>query len=142
MELKPASRSFRSASTSTQTIASWNTLAAKVTIGLVALVILFSATLKFIHYGFTVQQLTHAGISEGLIFPIGCLELACLIIYLVPQTAVLGTFLLTGYLGGALLTNIIDRTDIFHVLAVGLLVWIGAYLRVAELRALVPLRKQ
>ena len=33
-------------------------------------------------------------------------ELACTVIYLIPQTAVLGAILLTGYLGGATATHV------------------------------------
>jgi hypothetical protein len=81
------------------------------------------------------------GIPQGAIVPIGVVELACLAIYLIPRTTVLGTLLLTGYLGGATLANIIGRTDFIHALVVGLFVWSAAWLRVAELRAVVPIRK-
>jgi hypothetical protein len=49
--------------------------------------------------------------------------------------------LLTGYLGGATLANIIGQSDFIHALAIGLLVWMGAWIRVPGLRAMFPIRK-
>ena len=81
-------------------------------------------------------------IPPGAFVPIAILELGCLVLYLVPRTAVLGTVLLTGYLGGATVANIVGRSDFIHALAVGLIVWAGAWLRVPELRTLIPIRKR
>jgi hypothetical protein len=55
------------------------------------------------------------------------------------RTALLGALLLIGYLGGALLGNIILRADFSLPLALGLFVWAGAWLRVRELRRLIPM---
>jgi hypothetical protein len=55
------------------------------------------------------------------------------------RTALLGTLLLIGYLGGAILGNIILRTDFSLPLALGLFVWAGAWLRFKELRRLIPM---
>ena len=60
---------------------------------------------------------------------------------LIPRTTVRGALLLTGYLGGATLANIVNRSDFIHALAVGLLVWAAAWLRIAELRTLIPIRR-
>ncbi|HWQ53474.1 MAG TPA: DoxX family protein [Bryobacteraceae bacterium] len=87
-----------------------------------------------------VDGFARIGIPQWAILPLGILELACLAVYLIPRTVVLGTLLLTGYLGGATLANLIARTDVIHVVVVGLLVWAGAWFRVAELRALIPFR--
>ena len=73
--------------------------------------------------------------------PIALVELLCLALYLIPRTVVSGAVLLTGYLGGAAVANIIGRSDFLHALAVGLLVWAGVWLRVPELRTLIPIRK-
>jgi pyruvate dehydrogenase E1 component beta subunit len=81
------------------------------------------------------------GIAEGVLVPIGIAELICLAIFLVPRTVVLGTFLLTGYLGGATLANIIGGTDFIHALVIGLMVWTVAWLRAPGLRELLPVAK-
>jgi hypothetical protein len=88
-----------------------------------------------------VEGFAHAGIPRQSILALGIIELSCLALYLVRRTTVLGTLLLTGYLGGAVLANMIGHTDFIHALVVGLFVWAGAWLRVTELRALIPFRK-
>ena len=113
----------------------------RILLALVTLPFLLSGIMKLIQAPAAVQGFTHAGIPQGAILPLGILELSCLAVYLIPRTTVLGTFLLTGYLGGAILTNIINRTDFIHALVVGLFVWAGAYFRVTELQALLPVRK-
>jgi hypothetical protein len=72
------------------------------------------------------------------------LEVGSLILYLVPQTAVLGAILLTGYLGGACATHvrIADYGHCWIPIVIGVALWLGLYLRDARLRALVPFRKR
>jgi hypothetical protein len=111
---------------------------------LTALVILAfvpSAIMKLTHNPMAVEGFNAMGIPQGAILPIGIVELACLLVYLVPRTVVLGTLLLTGYLGGAILANIIGGNDFIHALVVGLFVWTAAWLRVPELQRLLPIRK-
>jgi len=66
-------------------------------------------------------------------------------IYLLPQTSVLGAILITGYLGGAIATHVRLGNPLFsHILFpvyVGLMIWGGLYLRNQRLRALIPLNK-
>jgi hypothetical protein len=80
------------------------------------------------------------GVARGL----GVLLLVCTLLYAAPQTAVLGGILLTGYLGGAVVTHMRVGDPLFsHVLFgvyLGVLLWLGLYLRDARVRALVPLR--
>ena len=75
----------------------------------------------------------------------GLLELGCLVIYLIPRTAVLGALLLTGFLGGAISTHLRIGDPFFsHTVFpvyVALMVWGGLYLRDETVRALLPLRK-
>jgi hypothetical protein len=65
------------------------------------------------------------------------------ILYAIPQTSVFGAILLTGYLGGAVATHVRVGDPLFsHVLFpvyLGVLIWLGIYLRDARMRALVPL---
>ena len=100
-----------------------------------------SAVMKVTHHPTVVEGFGRMGIPEGAMLPIGIVELSCLALYLIPRTTVLGTLLLTGYLGGATLANIINRSDFIHALVVGLFVWAAAWLRVPELQTLLPLRK-
>jgi hypothetical protein len=71
---------------------------------------------------------------------LGIVELACVVLYLIPQTAVLGAVLLTGYLGGAIATHVRLNESIIFPVVIGVVLWLGLYLRDARLRALLPLR--
>lgn len=75
---------------------------------------------------------------------IGIVLLACVALYAIPRTSVLGAILLTGYLGGAIATHVRVGNPLFsHTLFpiyVAAMVWGGLYLRDARLRALVPMR--
>lgn len=107
---------------------------------LVTAAFLGSALSKLAHVPKVVEELTRAGIPAGAIVPIGILELSCVALYLFPRTSIFGTFLLTGYMGGAIVTHIIGRQSFLAPLIVGLLMFVSAYLRHAELRDFVPFR--
>lgn len=108
---------------------------------MVTLIIAGSGIAKIAHVPKMVDGLIHAGIPQEAILPIAILELSCLALYLIPRTAVLGTFLLTGYFGGATVTHIIAGESIIPPLMIGIWVWGGAYFRVLELQELLPLRR-
>lgn len=69
------------------------------------------------------------------------LEMGSLAVYLIPQTAVLGAVLLTGYLGGAVATHLRAGEPPTMAVVVAGFVWLGLYLREPRLRALLPLRR-
>ena len=78
---------------------------------------------------------------EGLAL-IAALEIACVVVYVIPQTAVLGAVLMTGYLGGAIASHVrvADTVNVLPPLVLGILAWAGLYLREARVRAILPLR--
>lgn len=90
------------------------------------------------------RSLAELGWDPGRTFAIGLLELACLVLYLVPRTAVLGAVLTTGLLGGAMATQLRVGTPLFSHglfgLYLGLVAWGGLWLRDPALRALLPVR--
>jgi DoxX-like family len=74
---------------------------------------------------------------------IGLLLLVCTAIYVTPRSSILGATLLTAYLGGAVSTHVRAGSTLFEMIFPGILgvfVWLGVYLRDAELRDLIPLR--
>jgi hypothetical protein len=77
-----------------------------------------------------------AGALRGIIIT----ELACVALYVIPQTAVLGAILLTGYLGGATATHVHAGEPFIAPVIVGVVVWLGLFLRDARVRALIPIR--
>ena len=117
----------------------WQNRSGTIVSGLVTLVLLGSGIAKISGAPRMVDGLVHAGIPQVAILPIAILELSCLVLYLVPRTTVLGTLLLTGYFGGAAVTHIIGRENLVPPLAIGLMIWIGAWLRIPAFRDLIPL---
>jgi hypothetical protein len=87
------------------------------------------------------QGFVHYGYPESHILLIGILEIACTIVYAIPRTSILGAILVTAYLGGATASNVRvgDPAYVMTVL-LGVLAWIGLYLRDNRLSVLVPLR--
>jgi hypothetical protein len=70
------------------------------------------------------------------------LEIGCAVIYAIPQTAVLGAILMTGYLGGATATHVrVQEAQWVAPVVLGVIAWLGLFLRDKRLRALLPLRK-
>jgi hypothetical protein len=80
------------------------------------------------------------GYPPGVAKPLLVVEMICAVIYAIPQTAVLGAILLTGYLGGAVATHVHAGEPFWMAVLVGVLVWLGLYFRDARIRAIVPLR--
>jgi hypothetical protein len=122
------------------TISKRTTWAVRILTTLVILPFAMSALMKLTLAPAAVEGFSHMGIPVGAILPLGIVEITCLALYLIPRITVLGTLLLTGYLGGAVLANIIGHTDFIHALVIGLFVWVGTFLRVPEFRALLPMR--
>lgn len=87
------------------------------------------------------QGFVHYGYLDGALRPIALVEIACAILYVIPRTSVLGAILLTGYLGGATATHVRVGEPFFLPIIVGIVIWLGLYLRDARLRALLPLRR-
>jgi sorbitol-specific phosphotransferase system component IIC len=108
---------------------------------LVSLLFLFSAAMKFIGGAEVKEGMAHLGLAESMVIPLGILEAACTVIYLIPATSVLGAILLAGYIGGAICTHWRVGDPFLPQVAVGLVIWLGIYLREPRLKALLPIRK-
>jgi hypothetical protein len=108
---------------------------------LVSFLFAMSAVMKLRGGPEVVEGMGHLGLPESLIMPLAILEISCVVIYAIPATAVLGAILLTGYIGGAILTHLRVGDPFFMQIAIGLLIWLGLYLREDRLKALIPLRK-
>ncbi|MEQ8376037.1 MAG: DoxX family protein [Roseibium aggregatum] len=119
--------------------------AGRILTGLFALFMLgASIAPKLLHMPVAEDTLAELGWPAGYAFPIGLIELACLVLYLIPRTSVLGAILMMGLLGGAMATQIRAGSPLFsHVLFslyLGLFMWGGLWLRAPDLRRLFPLR--
>jgi hypothetical protein len=112
--------------------------------GSVVLFLVPDGIIKFIKPAPVVETSAHLGLPLSLANTLGIILLICTAIYVFPRTSVLGAILLTGYLGGAVATHLRVGDPLFsHILFptyLGVLVWLGLYLRDSRLRALIPLR--
>jgi hypothetical protein len=106
------------------------------------LLFLFSAMLKFKGGPEVEKGFAHLGFQPSLMLPLGILELACILVYLIPATAVLGAILLTGFLGGAICTHMRVGDPFYVHIVMGIVIWLGIYLREDRLWPLIPIRRR
>ena len=111
---------------------------------IILLFLAFSSAMGLMNPGAAVDAFAHLGIPLSLNVPIGVILLGCAVLYAIPQTSVLGAILFTGYFGGALMTHLRAGDPLFtralFPVYVGVIVWLGVYLREPRLRVLVPFR--
>jgi DoxX-like family len=111
--------------------------------GLVVLFLLFDSITKVMKVRAVMEASTQLGYPANTIFTIGIILFVCTAFYIIPQTAVLGAILLTGYLGGAVAANLRIGSAMFNTLfpiVFAALAWTGLYLRESRLGALIPFR--
>ena len=118
----------------------WMVWTGRVVSALPVLALLMSAYFKFVPMEGMDKELAKMGWTEDQMFILGFVELACAMFYVIPQTSVLGAILLTGYLGGATATHVRVGDNWLAPVIIGVLVWLGLFLRDSRLRALVPWR--
>src|SRR5215831_8898443 len=80
--------------------------AGRIISALPALFLLVDGAMKLVKPQVLVRTTVGLGYTESVIVPLGIVLLFCTILYLIPQTGVLGAVLLTGYLGGAVATQV------------------------------------
>jgi hypothetical protein len=97
--------------------------------------------MKLLQHPEVVKGMTHLQVPESMILPLGILELLCVVVYAVPQTAMLGAILLTGFLGGAILAHLRIGEPVYLHVVLGVFLWLGLFLREPRLRKLLPLRQ-
>jgi hypothetical protein len=112
---------------------------------LAILFLLFDGAMKLVRPLPVTQAMTKLGFPQDLSVPIGVVLLICTALYALPRTSVFGAVLLTGYLGGAVVSQMrinapVLSTTLFPVYF-AVLMWAGLYLRESRLAALLPLRK-
>lgn len=114
--------------------------------GFAIIFLLFDSVIKLLGLPMVAESTAQLGYPAGLALTIGIIELACLIVYMIPATSILGAVLLTGYLGGAIATHVRIGSPLFtHILFptyIAALIWGGLYLRDVRVRALLPIGKQ
>jgi hypothetical protein len=116
--------------------------AGRIISALPALFLLMDVVMKLFKTAVVAEETVRLGYPD-VMFGLGLVLLACTVLYVIPKTSVLGAILLTGYLGGAVASHVRVGEGLFPVffpVMVGVLVWLGLYLRDGRLRSLIPLR--
>jgi len=102
-----------------------------------------SAAPKFMGMAAATDSMTVVGWPLKYLVLIGCIEVGCVILFLIPRTALLGAVLTTGLLGGALAANLrVDNPLFSHTLFsiyLGAAVWVALWLRETQVRAVFPI---
>ena len=85
------------------------------------------------------------GFPPGQALVIGIVLAICVVVYVIPRTAVLGAVGITAYLGGAVTANMRVEAPLFsHTLFavyLGVLMWVGLVLRRPELLRVAGIRR-
>jgi hypothetical protein len=101
----------------------------------------FDLVVKVLLLPQAVESTVQLGYPAAVIRPLGLLQLALLVLYLIPRTALIAAVLWTGYLGGAIATHVRLGNPLFtrilFPLYVAALLWGGLWLRDRRTRALV-----
>lgn len=125
-----------------QTVSKGALWTGRILTGLAGLFLILDGVGKLFKPAPVVEGTVRLGFAETLIIPIGIILLICTVVYLIPKTAVLGAILLTGYLGGAVATQVRAGEGAFPIvfpIIMAALLWLGLYLRTPSLRVLVPI---
>lgn len=101
--------------------------------GLLAIIFLGSASMKFIGSESTMKNIAALGLTAGTVKIIGVLEVICLVLFIIPRTGIVGTLLLAAYMGGAIATHLEHQLPIFLVVIIECIIWITAIVRFPEL---------
>lgn len=111
---------------------------------IVILFMIFDGVIKLPPLDIVTQTSAQMGlpVDPGFARLLGIIGLISTALYAWPRTSVLGAILLTGYMGGAIATQLRIGSPLFsHTLFgvyLGLMVWGGLYLRDPRVRAVVP----
>lgn len=112
--------------------------------GLIALFLaIASAWPKFLGMEAALEPMEVVGWPIKYLVLIGAIEVACMVLFLIPRTALLGAVFTTALLGGSLAANLrVDNPLFSHTLFsiyLGVAVWVALWLREEKVRSVFPL---
>jgi hypothetical protein len=108
---------------------------------LTALFLLMDGVMKLVKPAPVMEATARLGFPVSSLTGIGLVLIACTLLYAIPRTSILGAALLTGYLGGAVASQVRAGSSGFETLfpvVFGIIVWGGLWLRDGRLRELLP----
>lgn len=110
------------------------------------LFMLFDSITKLMKTPQVVEATANLGYPESMIPIIGLILLVLIILYVIPNTTIFGAILLTGYLGGAVASNLRIMSPLFSntlfPIYFAIILWGGIYLRDDLIREFIPFRKK
>ena len=89
------------------------------------LLLIAMAIPKILGLEFMAENAEKAGLSH-MFFSVGIIELACVIVFIIPVTRRIGFFLCVAFIGGIIATNWIEKSFNLGVI-MQVLLWIGMY---------------
>ena len=104
--------------------------------GVIAAFMVWDAAMKLMVNHYVTEAMTRLGwpdVAQGL----GATELACVVLYVLPRTRVLGAVLLTAWLGGAVASHVRIGDPFIFPVVFGVLLWTGLVLRDVRLLSFV-----
>jgi hypothetical protein len=142
--MESAAQSIAQATTGSGSISKKSLWTGRIFSALIVAFLLFDAVIHLMRPAPVVEAFAKLGLPLRLAVTLGITELVCILLYVIPRTSILGAILLTGYLGGAIATQMPRSNSLFGEILfpvyVGVIVWGGIYLRDERLRTLIPLR--
>lgn len=101
--------------------------------GLTGLLLGGSAIDKIMQSGHAIQMGASFGLSGATYSLLGVIEIISVVLFLYSRTGILGTLLLSSYLGGAIATHLQHQQNIVFPIVFEALIWITAVIRFPEL---------
>lgn len=103
--------------------------------GLVGAIFLMSGAMKFNLPADALTQMASQGLTPAMAKNLAIIEILSAILFLIPRTSVLGTLLLTAYMGGAIATHFTHGQPLMAPCVILAVVWIVSVWRNAELKS-------
>jgi DoxX-like protein len=114
-------------------------IAGRIISGIAIAFMAMDTSMKLFRVKEALEGTVQLGFNADVILPLGLIQLAALVLYIIPRTAPIGALLFTGYLGGAVAIHVQQGNPMFtHILSpmyVATLLWGGLFLRDARVRA-------
>jgi uncharacterized membrane protein YphA (DoxX/SURF4 family) len=101
---------------------------------LVSAVFIMSGIMKLNLPAEMVAQMAKQGITPAIAKNLAIIELVSAILFLLPRTSVLGTLLLTAYMGGAIATHVTTAQPLLVPCVIMAIIWIVSVWRNPELK--------
>jgi uncharacterized membrane protein YphA (DoxX/SURF4 family) len=113
--------------TKTRNIINW------VLASLVAFVFIGSAIAKLTADEKMLADMAKMGLNQSNIHALGIIEIVAAILFFIPRTSIIGSFLLVAYMGGAIATCLQQGQPMAPAIIISVLVWVVSFIRIPEL---------